>query len=179
MKLSSNLERVKFAREAGAVRRCHTQMIVGSYDVAQHVFGMISLLRVLHPEPSVQLIWACHSHDVPERWTGDIPRPAKWAGVVDRDKLAEVELGILRDTGFEYNLTQDEESWLLGLDILELYLWTLDQLSLGNRNAQKMRDRIDRWFSRNAHRVPEALCEFYWDARKGSWEMIGDLGDDE
>lgn len=179
MKLKTNIERVKFAREAGAVRRCHTQPTIGSYDVAQHVFGMINLLRVLNPSASLELIWACLAHDHPERWTGDIPRPAKWAGVVDRERLDQVEREILHDTGFEYLLTEEDERWLIGLDILELYLWTLDQLSLGNRNAQKMKERIEKWFTKNSHRVPVAVLDFFYEAKHSDWIMLGDLGDDE
>lgn len=177
MTILTTIERVKFAREAGSVRRCHNQKIIGEYDVAQHVYGMICLLRVLHPSPSLQLVWACLSHDKPERWTGDIPRPAKQAGVVDREKLEQTELNILRDTGFEYSLDEEEELWLTGLDILELYLWTLDQLSLGNSNAQKMRERIEKWFSVNAHRIAEPVCDLYWEVRQSKWEMLFDMGD--
>ena len=115
------IHKVHFARRAGEVRRCHIHKIVGEYDIAQHTFGALCLLRVLNPEPSSALFWAVTLHDLPEFITGDIPSPSKRQAWFDNEKYKEHEKEILEKYGFSWPyLTQEEEEWLNAVDSLEL-----------------------------------------------------------
>lgn len=176
--LTEDWQRVKFTREGGAVRRVHTQKIIGEYDVAQHSFNMLCILKVLKLDASKELIWAIVAHDLAERLTGDIPGPAKWFGVVDKIALDGIEDQILSEVGFQYILNEEDTKWLRGLDILELYLWAKDQFNMGNQNARKMIDRIHVWFLSNISIIPTAIYEFYCEVRNCDWRMLNDLGDD-
>lgn len=175
--LTTDAERIKFAREGGEVRRCHTQRIIGEYDVAQHCYGMLCILRILEPKPSIDLIWAILAHDSPERLIGDIPRPAKWAGVVNEERIASLENEILKDVGLDYKLTPEENSWLEGLDIVELWLWTLDQDNLGNKNILIMKNRIEQYILKTWRKMPPQLITFFNYVRANGWNKLKDLGD--
>lgn len=177
MKLDLPDHRIKYAREAGQVQRCHTVPTLGSYDIAQHSFNMVCMLRVLYPGCDVHLIWAIIAHDLPERTTGDIPTPAKWAGVVDRKKLDEFEETILEDIGFTHpDLSKEENRIFKGLDMLELFLWTKDQENLGNRNATIMGDRILKWVASNNEKIPDPIMDIF-SAATMSWEFLEELGE--
>ena len=177
--LNTQLERIKFAREAGAVERCHVVRKNGTYDIAQHCFNMLSMLRILWPDAPRRLLWAIQAHDLPELLIGDIPAPAKWAEVVDTDKLGKLEVEILEGTGFNHEeLTADEQVWLKSLDMLELYLWVLDQCYFGNLHVTLMRARIEGYMEKYRDVFPYSVIELYDNARGPmSWNPVPNLGD--
>lgn len=177
MKLHLAVHRVKYAREAGQVRRCHTVPVIGEYDVAQHSYNMLTILRILYPDCNKCLIWAIVVHDIPERTTGDIPATSKWAGIVDVRRLEDFEEKILIEVGLTHTVLSTEESRIFkGLDMLELFLWTKDQENLGNRNAKKMENRIMRWVAENNEKVPDLILGIFRSASQ-SWEFLEELGD--
>lgn len=49
------LTRIAATREAGTVRRCHIVPHQGQYNIAQHSYGAVSLLLLLHPHPSLKI----------------------------------------------------------------------------------------------------------------------------
>jgi len=150
--ISTDIHKVKFAREAAQVQRANTLPHCGEYTNGHHIFNMLVMLRILCKLPSFRLIWAIVEHDIPERLTGDIPAPSKCAGIVNRVELSEFEQCLNSNLfGFsaESKLTPYEITWLKGLDILELYLWGKDQLMLGNRNMEVLIRRIQNYIEGN------------------------------
>lgn len=125
-------------REGGQVQRLHATPHLQPNTVAQHSWGMAMLLRALYPgEPPQHLLWAVLTHDVPERWLGDTPAPAKWnrrIGVAL--KLAEQDIS--RRLNINFTLTVEEQAWLHGLDAADLWLYCLEERSLGNSMVQPM-----------------------------------------
>jgi hypothetical protein len=180
--MENDIQKVKFAREGAAVKRCHTLPIVGEYQVGSHSFNMLSLLRILHPAPSIHLIWAILEHDIPERLTGDIPAPSKETGIVKRDILAFIEQDINQEIfGFsaENSLDDEEIMWLKGLDILELFLFCKDQKMLGNRNLDTMAHRIEKIFTHKRHLFAPEVVEFFFSVKSHHWNTMPDIGDSE
>ena len=178
--VNSTTRKIKYMREAGAVRRCHTVPIIGEYNVGVHVYNMLSMLRILWPEAPLPLVWAILEHDAPERLTGDIPAPPKWFGVVDKDALAQIEHDILVDTvGYDHAipLSKEEHAWLKGLDIFELALFCRDQIMLGNRNMEVMLERIHRFVKKSAASFAPEVLDAYWESFGDDWSMLPDLGD--
>ncbi|QDP65303.1 MAG: hypothetical protein Unbinned200contig1000_43 [Prokaryotic dsDNA virus sp.] len=176
----SSIEKIKFMREAGAVRRCHTIPIVGEYNLAIHKFNMLSMLRVLWPEASLFLVWAIIEHDIPERLTGDIPAPAKWLNLIDSESLSDLESDILIDTiNYDHGsaLNEIEKKWLHGLDILELALFCRDQIHIGNRNLEVMLDRIHKYIKKNGEKFHPKILDTYWESSNHDWSFMPDLGD--
>ena len=125
-------------REGGMTQRLHTIPTHRHYDVAQHSWTMAALLFALHPDPSRELIYSCLFHDVAERWVGDTPAPAKWWIAPDLGtalKKAEEKIGDI--LGINFALDDRDRAWLRGLDILELYLYCMDEVALGNRHIEE------------------------------------------
>tara|TARA_R110002167_G_C12707228_1_gene655142 strand:- start:35327 stop:35824 length:498 start_codon:yes stop_codon:yes gene_type:complete len=151
-------------REGSAVERAHTLPHHGSYTNGAHQYAATMLYLELHPDPQFKTVRAIMSHDLGERWCGDIPAPAKWSMTkVLRAELEELEFQALRSIGQEWNLTDPEARWLKAVDCLELWLWGQEQLALGNRNAQKVIDNIDRYFSLTKTPMPVPVVEFMAD----------------
>lgn len=177
--INTKIDKIKLAREAMYVKRCHTVMHIGEYNVGFHTGNMLLLLRMLYPECRKELIWAIVEHDIPERLTGDIPSPSKWAGVVNRAALDQLEEQInnwLLDGHSALGLTQEEAYWLLGIDLLELHFWCLDQMSFGNMNVVFMKGIIKRVFMEKMANMPADVLSTYAESNRISWQQHGEIG---
>lgn len=154
----NTIEKIRYFRESGNVRRCHTKTIIGEYSVAHHSWHMLGLLRFLHPNPTKELIWAIAFHDCAERIVGDISYIFKKRlnGVIDN-----FEESILRYLDLSTFLSREDESWLKGLDILELALFCRDQFSLGNTRLKDIEQNIESIFMNNKDKFPEKVISFY------------------
>ena len=64
---------------SGAVRRWHTHPIMSRFGQtnAEHQWGALMLLLILHPNPDRALMLAVATHDIGERKIGDVPWDAK------------------------------------------------------------------------------------------------------
>lgn len=130
--MKKKMFQITATREAGTVRRCHVVPHHGQYNIAQHSYGAASLLLLLHPHPSLNLIKAVMWHDVGERWLGDMPSPAKSVNPQLREVYEEAERRVLATIGLLPGLMPDEEEWLKAVDILDLWLWSREEAALGN-----------------------------------------------
>ena len=157
-------EKILALREGGQVQRAHTIPHFGEYNVATHSYNALSLLLMLSPvKPSLNLVQAVLWHDVPERWTGDVPAPAKWASPVLKATLDQMEERILEKLGLNKifaELTTVEQDWLTSVDLLELYIWTHEQVAYGNSNMIDMQKRIENVFEKRADKTPKLVREF-------------------
>lgn len=149
---------VAILREASRVERSHTMPHHGSYTNGQHSFDMAMLLLALYPDASPNLVKAVLVHDLPERYTGDMPSPAKSADGELGKRMAQLEHRVMRKLNIDFALTEDERCWLHGIDKAEAFLWAKDQIALGNQNAAAMIGNLASWFKNNS--VPQPLREF-------------------
>lgn len=159
----NNISKIKALRSSGLVERLHTMPHHGSYNVAQHCYGVCSLLFVLHPNPSIDLIRAALWHDFGEQWTGDIPAPIKW----QEPELAEILRRVEQKYEIDYfgaditeNLSGEELFWLKCCDIIELLLWTDEQILLGNSRVEIVADKIGQWLDNNNENLPIEIVNF-------------------
>ena len=140
------IHRVKYAREAANVVRCHTISSLNRPTDGSHTFNMLTMLRILYPDAPKELVWAVLEHDMPEKVIGDIPHPAKNAGITNNNQVSYVETimntVIFGDDSVQ-RLSEKDKSWLSGLDMIEFYLWCKDELHLGNRNVEHHIKKID------------------------------------
>lgn len=168
----SMIERVWAAREAGSVQRCHTLPHHGEYNNAMHCHGMVQLLLLLHPRPTIEMVTAITWHDAGERWVGDLPAPAKWYNEALAEAHHSAERRAQRLWGMATTALNDEEqSWLSGLDKLELLLWALEQEALGNRVATQVRVVVRNWFKEQDDQVPDKIRDL---ALEIQWERLPD-----
>lgn len=149
---------VQRLREAAHVERSHTMPHHGVYTIGQHSFDMLTLLICLYPDCRKELMLAVMLHDIPERWTGDIPSPAKSSDGEFGKRLAQIEARVAKVLGLEIKLDDMERYWLKGLDMVEFLLWAKEQLAMGNQNAVAAIARCTIWLQNN--RIPIPLADF-------------------
>jgi hypothetical protein len=175
-------DRILAIREGGQTQRCHTMQYLGPYNVAIHSYNALNLLLLIYPgEPSLNLIKAVQWHDTPERWTGDVPTPAKMAESILRSILIGIEAKILDalQIGEVFKkLTQEERNWLTAVDLLELYIWANEQAEMGNKIVCPLITQILIIFNDRASTTPgevySIIENFKWNRTPECHELIGD-----
>lgn len=139
-----NIIKARFLREAGHVQRCHNLPHHGEYTVGKHSYDALSLLFVLYPgDPSINLIKSVLWHDSAERYLGDVPAPAKWTNPDLKEIYETIENETLKRHGCAFELTENEHLWLKAIDMVEFWLWCLDQQMLGNTMIDNAKDAIE------------------------------------
>jgi 5'-deoxynucleotidase YfbR-like HD superfamily hydrolase len=142
------LVEARLYRDAGAVKRYHTQRTLRPQSVGEHSFGVLMLIRQLHPDCSRELVWTALHHDLPELMTGDIPAPAKRAHPEMDTYLEEFESS-LAPLYYAAQMMDPEEALLLKwADTMELVLWCLEEYRMGNHTVgmtrhDSARSRLD------------------------------------
>ncbi len=173
MSILKTIHKIRAIREGGKTERTHTTPHHGSYSVAEHSWGVATLLAILHPNPSRDLILAGLWHDVHERWTGDIPAPIKWClGNVARDELKRLSSSIDSSLEINFYLSVKDLEWLKACDMLEFWLWSIDQNALGNLNADEGHTNAEHWFSTHKDEVPDIVQDFMTHYQ---WDRTSDI----
>lgn len=172
--MNSLIKQIKEVREGGMVERAHTLRHLGSYNNAQHQWGAAMLymqLRRGSVDPiTLQVIL---THDIGERWVGDFPAPAKWQFTPEAGaELADMEHETLTYLGFNWPLEPDEARWAKAVDLLEFYLWCLEQQALGNRNVDGVISRVLDYVREHIDEIPEEVQMVY---DEYSWSRTPDL----
>ena len=164
--------RVQALRESSRVERFHTMPHHGSYTLGQHQYDMAMLLLVLKPDASKQLLVAVLTHDVGERWVGDVPATTKRLDPELAKRLEALEARCLKRMqllDYHLALSEVERTWLQTLDRVELLLWSKDQAAMGNYAAVPVVKRLCAWLSE--HKIPAEVASFLKDH---SWERTPD-----
>lgn len=123
-----NHTRLQAVREAGYVERCHVAGRTGDgYNLAQHQWGVSMICMLLWPGDHA-LLRAALTHDIPERWTGDIPGQVLGSNTVLRQQIEDQEKVIMACLDLPMNDGDMGLEWRLrGADRLDLWLWTLEE----------------------------------------------------
>lgn len=168
---AKQLRRVIALRNGAAVKRFHTKTIIGEITNGQHLFGAVSLLLLLHPLPTLELIKATAWHDMAEYHVGDTPSPVLWKDPEFNKFYVAKEYNYLRAAlGLDMDrLSPEEHAWLLGVDKLDCYLWAREQFQLGNQGARRTLKNLEYWFAGEQH-LPKEILEFYCELRKYGWD---------
>ena len=100
-------------------------------NLADHSWGVATLIMHLHPAPSAALIGRALLHDAGESATGDVPRPAKEASPELRKALRFAESRAAEAQMPEWMrreiLTKQDRKWIGMADKLEAILWACHQ----------------------------------------------------
>jgi 5'-deoxynucleotidase YfbR-like HD superfamily hydrolase len=128
-------ETMKYTRRGGQVSRFHTHPRARPEDVAQHVYGALSLLHLLTGGGCrIELTWALLFHDNAEQKWGDIPSPSKkMLGDEFRAKFNVLEDETNAEHGMLYELTKGEHVLLKFCDNLDGLLSCVEEFERGNR----------------------------------------------
>lgn len=174
----NNLDRVRAFREAGAVSRCHALDHSTRHNIAQHSYGALTLLLVLHPEPSLELVKTLLWHDAAERWLGDLPATAKWGNRELKSAYEEAERRVLKALWvFPKLLAPAEQDWVKACDTLDLWFWCREQQALGNQllgewvtNCEAVLNAL-----RTSERLPSPVADLYDAARARPHSRLTDF----
>lgn len=114
----------------GQTVRYHTNPTMIRYlqTVADHAWGVVTILYLMHPDPSPALIKAAHFHDSGEKWAGDLAAPFKKNFPVFARQHAEIEHELAVSNGIpKVDLTVEEELWLNFADKLESHIYMAER----------------------------------------------------
>lgn len=127
--------RIDFVRAGMGVQRYHQRYTHVIDSVGKHSAGVALWLMLMNEQlPSAQLLAAALVHDLPEWVTGDIPAPAKRVmSASARADLACEEDKQLKDNGFDYDLTENEERQLKIADYFDGLSFATEEMRRGNR----------------------------------------------
>ena len=150
---------VKITREAGCIERCHNVPHQGSYSNAAHTYGVLQLARWLYPAFFGELAPIILDHDVPERYTGDIP-----ANVLRSSEEVKKACHIIeRSVAQKFGLVP-EQAYAAGApelyakfkacDRIELYLWCCEQLEQGNQGVRGVMFELERVWAKEPPPAP-------------------------
>lgn len=146
-------------RDAGAVKRYHVKRTHRTQSIAEHTFGMLMLVKQVtegYPEYGGRSLATMYEavlhHDLPELMTGDVPAPIKRVhpelGPL-MDSIEQQLVPLYRDPG----LTADEGALVKWADRMELVLWCLEEVRMGNSFCKQTVARGLGWIL--AARIPD------------------------
>lgn len=133
-------------RDAGAVRRYHVQRTLRQQTIAEHTFGMLMLIKQVRAGTFISpaLYDAVLHHDLPELFTGDMPAPIKRAHPDLGPLMDSIEEG-LAPLYLEPDLDAEDTALLKWADRMELVLWCLEEIKMGNTHCHAMVKRGLGW----------------------------------
>lgn len=123
-----------FIRNGGGVARFHTHRTLQRETVAEHSWGVATLvMQLTNKTCSAELLMAALVHDVSEHIVGDMPAPTKRSlGEI----IGECEDELLGDHGLRFNLSKEEAAVLKMADVLDGLAYCLKERSMGNQILQ-------------------------------------------
>lgn len=150
------MSRLTTIRQAGRVKRFHTIECLREQTIADHSWNVAQILLHLDPEVSRELLRAALNHDIPEYFTGDIPAPMKWDYPLMVKEIEKAERSIELLLGTSLLLSEKEKALLNFADSMDLMLWCVDELELGNKAVFPMYCRVRDHIARKE--FPTAVC---------------------
>lgn len=170
------LDRALQLRTGGHTERCHGIRHSGSYSVARHSWGVAMLMHCIWPEHFERLALVCLTHDVPEAWVGDVPAPTKRYSPAIKAEMARLERIRFQalDLPVDDDLPPEDRERVKTCDLLELYLWAVEEVVGGNRHAACVAREVERY----AEEVPfpQPAAELYLDVKarfhSGDWRSL-------
>lgn len=135
------LKNMSRLREAAAIRRYHTLRTHRVQTVADHSHGVAMIILAIYPEAQAELLKAALTHDLPEIVTGDIPATAKWAHPELGRIENEISAKFRSENGIQCILSSTETDILKWADMMELVLWCIEDVQMGNAYAAEVVER--------------------------------------
>lgn len=126
--------RQEILRKGSKVKRWHTITNVKEQTVADHSWGVASIIIDIWPDSSTSLITFALWHDIPEFIVGDVPVTAKWQNENLARVVEEAETQVAKEHGLYVKLTETEKLKLAIADLLEVLWYASEEVALGNSN---------------------------------------------
>ena len=137
--------RVEMILGGGNTRRFHTMRTITENTVAEHSWGVASFVYIMSDgQCSATVLMACLTHDVAERYVGDVPSPTKRALNIG-ESLGAIEDKVLHTAGFCFELTEQEARWLKLADYFDGMLYCIRERTLGNLGMRIVWERFRKY----------------------------------
>lgn len=121
--------------KTGRTLRWHAYHPIGEQTVADHAWGVTTILMEIVPSDDPELVdilrYALH-HDSYEYYTGDVPYQAKEKFFTLKTAVDSVEDRLNQIHKLLPKLSPRAKSILKWADMFELYLFSIHQIKLGN-----------------------------------------------
>lgn len=169
------ITRLKAVREAGYVERCHNVGKTSGYNLAQHQYNVAMICLLLWPNDT-DLVAAALTHDIPERWTGDIPAPVKRMNAAIKDGVDKMHDTIWEalDLPGERRLNADQMKKLHAADKLELYLWTFEEERRnGSQEYYGFRQKLGQWWQKEP--PPQEVMNVLMSLYHSGWHRLPEV----
>jgi 5'-deoxynucleotidase len=162
------LEKIRYILGGGHVKRFHTVNTIRTQNNAEHSWGVASLVQMLAPNCSKELIIYAFWHDVPESITGDIPSTAKWKFPSLKNILTKIEDEIEQHYDLLPTIGESEYDILKVADSIETILFCREEQNMGNRNVQVIIDRCsEKVIELHKKMKNDKVIELLFKAREG------------
>jgi hypothetical protein len=133
------------------VQRWHTDLHLArlGQTLGHHQWGAATLIAVLHPNPSRDLLLAALTHDAGEVMTGDLPWDFKQS-FPEVAEMVEEAGGVARDMMINrrLDLSETDQKWIALADALEAWLYVA--VNMPERLAQGDWQHARRWLEGQA-----------------------------
>lgn len=143
---------------AAQVKRYHVYPVLREQTIGEHSFNIIQIIDEIffHHPSCARLMRAALHHDMGEIRSGDIPFGAKKSfSEATRAEIADVEEEGINNMKIKQPLLNKEEEDILKFcDLAEMWLFALQELAMGNRLAQPIRDATEAELNRRAVSLP-------------------------
>lgn len=135
-----NYKRLEFMRCGGRTKRFHGFHLLMENPVGHHTFNLIGILLNCVPgRPSLDLLEAAYTHDLPEYITGDLPAPFKRSVPGLREAVEQAEEKLLNEHSIVTPILSETEAKYLKLaDSLDGAYHCLEERRLGNTTLDKI-----------------------------------------
>lgn len=172
-KLSLPFARLKLLRNAATVKRCHTVVVSRQQNVGEHSFSVLAILDFIEPLCSKELWRAALHHDALEAITGDIPATAKWRYPELSEALKGIEKHLNLEYDLEHQLSSDEADALKYADSMELILYSLEEMRLGNHEGASIASRVFDHMEKKGLNKINSRAEWLYDIGVAEFESLG------
>lgn len=165
-------QQVLSLRASGHVRRWHTIRVIGEQTAAEHSGAAVSLMLLLHPSPSIALLKAMSWHDSSERVVGDVPAPIRRKMPEFAAMYEQMERVVAMDQHpiAIVELTDEEQTWLRAIDVLELLMFASEQVRIGNADFEIVYGRALSCLDRSQETPLRVRSFASWYSQHGRWE---------
>ena len=155
--------RVLDPRRSGRITRYHTWPRIQQQSVGEHSWQLLRILLAIWPEVPRELMVHAVTHDVGEIATGDLPFPAKARDPELKRKIDEAEKSTHLRMSMPWSLPAPQllaQEWLdvfKYAEYIEMWEWALDDMDMGNQNADLVRVRCLEAITKMVSAVPKDI----------------------
>lgn len=138
------IEQLKIIFNGGQVKRYHTRPTIHGQNNAEHQYIVTSIVCLLNPNVSAQVIRNALWHDIYEYETGDMPWAIKRRHPHIKQAIMEIEEKSIKKYGLSVRQTPLEHAILKLAEYFECMLFCIEQRRMGNKEfEQSVIDCID------------------------------------